>query len=88
MDKDNIIEDFTPYLKDCYLPIITIYNKPNDYKDMYVARLFDVKEGKVYVTKIVAVNKDLNALRKTIPDNMICIKRSDDDDKAVIESYV
>lgn len=88
MDKDIIVEDFTPYLKNTDLPIITIFDKSTiDYNGQYVARLFNVRGGEVYTSNIVCLNKDLDKLREIMPIGMVRVIRSETDSPEIIESY-
>lgn len=89
MEKDIIVEDFTPYLSTCNLPIITIYDIiTTDYKGSYVARLSDIGAGQVHMKYIVYVNKELDEVRKRIPQHMVRIMRSKEDHPCIIESYM
>jgi len=89
--KDNniFVQDFGDYVSRFRCPVITIYNQETlDYKGMYVARLFLCKDGKTYPTKLVCVNKDLEAIKETIPAYMHFFIRSENDDKCIIGTYI
>lgn len=67
------------------VPIISVYKKPKDYPDKFVARLWDVNNRP---TRMVVVADTLENVRKLIPKNMIRIPPSEKDDPVIVEVYL
>lgn len=88
MERDIIISNFEEYLKDCKIPMITIYDTPLDYKGLFVARLFDIKENQVLRSNIVCINESLEKLRESIPSWMLFLNRNINDDTCIMGTYV
>jgi hypothetical protein len=70
------------------LKIITIYNKPLDYPNHFIAREYFVNPEKKVTGNVIAKEKTLSLVRKKIPRNMIRIIRSPEDDINVIETWI
>ena len=85
-NKDLVFDNFQTNMIKSFstLPIIVIYNKPKDYPDHYVARLFDKDKP----TKAIMLKETLEELRKGIPIYMIRMSRSATDDRNIVESYI
>ncbi len=67
------------------VPIITVYKKPKEYPDKFVARLWDVNNKP---TNFVVIADTLENVRKLIPKNMIRIPPSEKDDPVIVEVYL
>ena len=65
-------------------PIITIYEKPKDYPDKYVARLWDMNKP----TEIVTFAESLDTIRLTVPSWMVKLNRCPDDDPCILETWL
>jgi hypothetical protein len=65
------------------MPIIVIYENPNDYPNKFVARLFDMDKP----LKVVVVENDLETLRSRIPRSFMKNPRDITDDEKIVESY-
>ena len=86
-DKDMVVNDFTDYV--IKPTSITIYNKDTiDYKGKFIARLFQIEPGKVIPTNVIALSKDLEEIRNTIPSHMHCFPACEIDDKNIIETWI
>ena len=85
-NKDLVFDSFKPNIINSFTtsPIVTIYNKPTDYPNYYVARLFDKDKP----TKAIMLKETLEELRKGIPIYMIRMSRSATDDRNIVESYI
>lgn len=66
------------------MPIICVFSNPNDYRGMFVARIFDVDKPTEYIMMRVS----LDAIRKEIPEGFTLMPRSADDDFALVEAWV
>ena len=66
------------------LPIICIYDSPEDYPGQFVARLWDVDKPTPYIT----IAPTLEAIRETIPAGMMKIVRSPEDVPCIIETWI
>lgn len=67
------------------VPIIAVYEKPLDYPDKYVARLWGAK-GKP--TSIVVIKDSLEEIRNAIPRGMHRLGATSLDDPVLIETYI
>lgn len=65
-------------------PTFTIFEKPKDFPDKYVVRLFDGKQP----TRLVAVKETLEAARATIPQIFYRVPRSETDDPVIVETWL
>jgi endonuclease V-like protein UPF0215 family len=71
------------------LPMIVVYEKPTDFPEMFVARLFDIQAGAHRATEIAAMAETYGEVIEKIPWNdMFCIKRMLDDDPCIVESWI
>ena len=70
------------------LPIITVYRKPPDYANKYVARLYYIKNGLTFRTKFVMVRDTFDEIEKAIPETMDKFDRDPDDVKAIVCTYM
>jgi hypothetical protein len=83
--KDTLINSFNEInFKELRMPIICIYFSPSDYKEMYVARVFDVDQP----LPLIMMRNSLEALRKEIPEQFNVIPRSPNDDNTIVESWM
>ena len=67
------------------VPIISVYRKPKDYPDKYVARLWDINNKP---TTFVVIADTLERVRELIPRSMVCIPPSEKDDPVIVEVYI
>lgn len=68
-------------------PIICVFNKPDDYTDKYVARLF---EGTA-PTNIIITRNTVEEIREDITRRfpaMLPFERNKEDHKSVVESWI
>jgi hypothetical protein len=70
--------------KQVRMALITVYNKPKDYPNNCVARLWDINKP----TKYIVISDTLEELRKHIPEHLTRIPRSVNDDSTIVESYM
>lgn len=68
------------------LPLIAIYQNPDDYPGYYIARLFDIDRP----TNVVMMKKELAELQKDIREHteMVWIKRSQNDVPALVGTWI
>ena len=66
------------------MPMVVIYEKPVDYPDKYVARLWDVKGP----TRRIVLADTLIEARKAIPFGMVKFDRFRNDDPCVTETWI
>lgn len=86
MDKSNdcIITcfDYGRLLEQTTIPIITVYNRPDDYPDKFVARVWDVNRP----TNLVAVAETHEQLLEAIPiHQMTRMGGGQDDDPVIVD---
>lgn len=86
MPNDKIVEKFRPEQMRSLsrLPIICIYEHPEDYPTKYVARLWNLERP----TPLAAVADTLEEIRATIPAGMVSITRSETDDPCIVETWI
>ena len=70
------------------IPMITIYNKPVDYPGKYVARLIGFKDGAPLIFRHIVIKEKLEDLRNSIPDGMVKLRPSENDDPKIVEIYI
>ena len=70
------------------LPMAVIYQKPKDYPDNYVVRIFDGKTGRP--TDVAILRNTLEECREDIQKSgySTCFPRSRYDDPVIVESWV
>lgn len=79
-----VIEDVKQLdLSDIKMPLFALYEKPLDFPNNYVARLFDLDQP----TNIVLVADTLEELREKLPKGLHRFKREEEDVKALIETW-
>jgi hypothetical protein len=69
------------------IAIIVVYDKPSDYTNNVVARIYDLN----LPTDTLILKDDISEVRKDILStfgNVMCFKREEEDDKDIIESYL
>ena len=74
--------------KDC-LHIVTVYDKPIDYPDNYVARLSLVKNEVTTVTDIMVVTETFKGIGDLLPPHHFCwIDRYPNDDPYILGTWI
>ncbi|AWY05439.1 hypothetical protein HOT42_gp90 [Microbacterium phage Metamorphoo] len=68
--------------------VYTIYDHPSDYPDDYVLRAWRVQDGAVVGYDVSGKHPDLEEVRRMIPEGRHRIGRMQDDDPAILESWV
>lgn len=89
MDKttDRIVNrfDYARIAKATVIPLIAVYQRPTDYPDKYVARLWDAGRP----TNTVALADDYDGILETIPTGqMVSMGRGEKDDPAIVEVWI
>lgn len=62
----------------------TIYKLPQGASKRFLARRF---EGKYSTVDIIASN-NIDQLRNTLPEGLVCFKRAESDDPSIIETWL
>lgn len=72
------------------LPIWTIYDKPDDYPDEFVARMHVVGEitGACVSDGAVIRAKTLNEVREKLPPGLHCLGRDQTDEPHIVETWI
>lgn len=85
-NKDLVFRDFKGLhnIRISRCPTITVYKKPNDYPEHFVARLFDFSKP----TNMIILKDTLEEIRATIPDVMVRFDRFREDDDKIVECYM
>lgn len=73
---------------DMTLPMVVVYNKPSDFPNMVVARIWDGAWNKP--TDVYCVYQSITECREdsVAAGFSICIPRSPQDDKCIVGSYM
>lgn len=75
-----------------HLDIWTIYDHPKDFPDAFIARRFEVRsttEGGPQATADVIVSGNLKDIRREMRNRgLVCLTRQDEDDSAIIETWL
>lgn len=80
--KNVEVKSFTRYVVNYKIPIIAIYKRPDDFKDKYIARLYNGNRE----TKYIIVKDKLEDIR--IPDWLEKIKPTSSDVDSLICTYM
>jgi hypothetical protein len=87
MGFDNV--DFN---KEFYFPMAVIFNKPTDFPDKVVIRIFDInpKKGKAFGTEFYELSDSLEDARGKIPSYFTeCFPRDEnEDDPNIVETWM
>jgi hypothetical protein len=78
--------DMKKISKNIKVPIICIYDKPKDYPNKIVARLWD--GYKRVPTNMVIVADTLDEMRQLKPNDMGVIPRYPNDDAVIVETWI
>ena len=71
------------------LSMWTVYRRPRDYPDRWVARRFEIgARSDPLPTNDMFVANSLPELRALLPSGLACIPRSPGDDFVVVESWI
>lgn len=73
---------------DLILPIITVYELPQDFPDKFAARLWTISVGQAVPTNLVMIADRLDDIHNGIPDYFTRMDRSPFDDPNILESWV
>jgi hypothetical protein len=70
------------------LELYVIYEKPSDYPDGFVVRLHVATAEGSYPTDSAITCSTSEEARLAIPDGLVCITRSEGDDKTIVETWL
>jgi hypothetical protein len=72
------------------LGIWTVFDRPSDYPDKYVARRFDVDANGPRATESIIIMDDLDKLREMLAFEMrlTCLDRLPQDDPKIVEVWL
>lgn len=77
-----------PERKNNCIRMMIIYNRPKDYPDHYVTRLWVIKNGKSYPNPNCYLNKNLADSRRNIPADWTNIGRQEGDEPQIEEVWI
>jgi hypothetical protein len=66
------------------MPMIVVYERPTDYPNSYIARLFDLAQP----TEVYMQADTLAEIRAGLPLHMVMIERQPQDDPHILEIWV
>lgn len=86
MEHDRIVPQFdTGHMaRAAKTPLICIYERPADYPDKYVARLWDLQRP----TGLIAIADTLEEARAAVPPGMVPLARDERDDPCIVETWI
>lgn len=89
-DALDVEADGTPTDPDRILSMWTVYDRPADYPNDYVARRFEIGgEPSPRATAEIMLARDLDALRAVLAhQGLTCITRSPGDDGQIVETWL
>jgi len=72
------------------LSMWTLYDRPRDYPQHYVARRFEVASGHIYPrpTNDMFTADSLEELRMLLPPGLVCLGRNPSDDPNIVETWI
>jgi hypothetical protein len=65
-----------------------IYERPQDYPEHYVMRLWLVVNGRLIITPVTKFAKTLEDIRKDVPPGLICFLRDESDVPQLVETWM
>ncbi|MFI8575947.1 hypothetical protein [Rossellomorea aquimaris] len=84
-NPDRLISSFDEIpFSDYKMPIICIYESPEDYQGMFVARLFDVNQP----THYILMRPTLEAVRMEVPDRFSLVPKAQGEDSNIVETWI
>lgn len=72
------------------LAMWTVYDRPLDYPDKFVARRFDVDDGGYRPSGSIIIAPDLETLRNILEFelHLTCLSRSPEDEPQIVETWL
>jgi hypothetical protein len=80
----QVFSSFITAMEGLRFPMVVVYYSPEDYRGMYVARLFDLDTATGYF----ALANSIVEIRTTIPTGMTRIQRDAEDAASIVEIWV
>lgn len=68
------------------LPIWVVYDHPTDFPESYIARLWDGMTNTATASYLLAPT--LDALRARLPPELVQLARHEEDDPAIVETWL
>jgi hypothetical protein len=70
------------------LPMWTVFERPDDYPDGFIARLFLVRHSVVRATTTVVFGDTLDDVRAQLPPDLYNLGRQAGDKPSVVETWI
>lgn len=87
--ESQIVSDFHNVdFSNLDLPMIVLYDKPKDFPEHFVARIFNISHGNVQATDMCMIAGSAEEIRTGIPPRFARIERHEDDDANIVESWL
>jgi hypothetical protein len=72
-----------------YMPVWTIYEKPFDYPEGFIARAnVASRDGQMQATTAVITGATLEEVRAQLPPGLACFPRDESDSYVIVESWL
>lgn len=71
------------------LAIWTVYDRPADFPNTFIARKYVIHDGGTSATEDVVVNPHLDSIRQVMRQmGLTCIQRNPEDDPKIVECWI
>lgn len=70
------------------LHVWTVYARPSDYPDKFVARRWDISNGVTVATSDMFTADSLEEVRTLLPQGLHCLRRFSGDDPTIAETWL
>lgn len=75
-------------MSESVLSLWTVYCRPKDWPHGYIARRFEIHPSESYPTEDTVKADTLQELRLHMPEGMVALGRSPDDDPVIVEVWI
>ncbi|ELA6946617.1 hypothetical protein RBG11_004220 [Vibrio parahaemolyticus] len=86
--KETLLAEYTRLRRNNILPMLTVYERPDDYPNDFVVRLGYVAKGRYVQTEFACVTESLDDARGAIPFGLTLLGRSPQDPVCIVEVWV
>lgn len=70
------------------LEIWTVYDRPKDYPDGFIARMYLIYPGFSVASPSTVTGATLAQVRAALPPGLYCMPRNPNDDPVIVESWI
>lgn len=89
MPKSRIVPHFHEVdFSDLSLPMIVVYDRPTDFPEQVVARIFNIVPGDVQPTDMAMTALTIEEIHSGIPERFTRLNRNPGDDPNILETWI